>query len=1099
MQSFSSNASQFGTDTAEQNQSFSRFPEISLQQIQQLQGQQPSSPSTASMLSNTPVASQLSSPSMSAGVPQKNFNQMPFYSSNSMFQTTPNPNGPSTSSFPDPSPILDSQQFSSVFQSSDSSLPPSMIDSSNFNLNFSLNPQSSDSSLLFQDSNGISTDSQPFSSQFQALPEVKPSIQNYNDISLYPSSSQKKNPLIFNKASSSSTFQSHSLANRSAGVSPIPTGLEVLESSHAKHHKKHLRIKPQVEHAEISKKSPHAGHFSRHNSVSGLSGISPSSSASTPISSSTTSSSSGLLRTSPNYPCPEDWAPLPTDYYANVPDFYPPIPPPNSSALASSSSTNSTGATTRLDGADLEFYLESLTIYPRLLYEISTEHGANIFSRKMSWSLLERSGKVYHELLSGRRLRNTFLHRISRYENRKNACKDRSSTRKGAKGEKGSGYRTYSPKIDRLLGQILDLQNHLRECKLTYYEQKHKAESTRKTKRDLPNASSIPSGLNTIKQEKKEKIIPQSFDNSPSTNIPSFDSRNQSNNYSTDINDINNSILQNEDTTPNFSNSIQTPFSGEVSFEPKSSRPRAGGSSISEATSYLTLAAEKPDSQDFPMPQESFDDDDNNQDDGSDERKNVSFNESQESIDTFTNLSSLDNIRVDINPAALAMHSRTSSVQFTQPAVQEHINLITESPKLNTTSDNLDTMLNNQPDFFFSCTHPHLHHHPSDPGYYTRVMKDMEIEVQKAIEDAVQRVKELELGEAKKREQSYNKRLNDVTQKLLAVEQSVDELKTIVKSIRNNDAQNCTATNQNQFDKDEVFRRQGMFDGNFMGDGRDFSDFDYTSSSTKLDREKEESPISSGAIDDEEIDRLIQKERDRQERQEIQKRAHDVVDKLKMKLLHKQELDRFVESRQAFSGQQKLPSIQEQDSQPLIPQLVSPSSSSSSLGQQGSKPGSTGLDTSNFQAGGSSKKYLSGQQKLPVVQHRASNLSLHNSSTVSRSSPALQAKESPPSSAQPNSLQLTPTTSNTLNSISVSNSNTSDSGAGYGSLEKFAQHVTNGRSRNGSETSLNPVTSVGQNSNFGLSFLRDFSGDDGFVQEIVESEDEDGPDISECL
>lgn len=1136
--------------------------------LQQIQGQQ-QSPSANSVVSNTSDPPQHPSPAVPGGPNQPSFNHVPFYS-------MPQPSTyPETPTFPAPSPIQ-STQFHPIYQPSDSSINPSIVDPQSFNSVFSVTPQPSQPNpnqpLVYQDS--IQQEVvHPYAYHFQPPSDQKPSMVGYQEIPVYHQKQHSYNSTPVN----SSTFQlmpsvQHS---RSTGVSPIPTGLEVLESHQLKHHDKHMRIKPHVEHAEVSKKS-HSSFFSHHNSISNLAGISPSNSAPSLSAQPPSSSSSSSVRTSPNYPCPEDWAPLPVEYYANVPDFYPPIPPQNPK-INPSVLTKGSGATTRLDGADLEFYLESLTIYPRLLYEISTEHGANLFSRKLSWSLFERSGKVYHELLSGRRLRNTFLHRISRYENREKLKKEAASAKKGAKGEKGSGYRTYSPKVDRLLGQILQLQNHLRECKIKYYEQKHKAESNRKLKRD-PGAGS------TIKVEKQESQKNQSQNqaqdqrptqaqnqaqgqnqnqpssqkinqsqsqsisnnqsqaqSSPLSEFPfsnniaqnqnvyfnsdntNFNTNNNDNTNDNDNDDTNTNINDNVTTIPNIQSESQIePFAViDSPLGSKDLRYRAAPASISEATSCLTLTTDNQDFRDSPMPQEV-------------EEKNSS------NTDEGNNLSTLENILVDINPAAHSMAFQTPSFQPSQLPQQSPMRAVPSPmpsqmpeprPKQIASPEKpsqASPSQNNQPnDPYYECSHPHLHHYPSDPGYYSKVMKDMESEIQKAIEDGIRRVKQLEISEARQREASYNQRFNGVSQKLVSIEKTVDELKGIVQALcrndqkdvssisqaqgngtsfnnNNNNHNNSNNINNNDNNDNNSKKPLDLFDESYLQSGnRDFNEFYYEDTPKQIRPETDESPIGSATIDDDEIDRLLRKEKERQERKEMQKRAQDAVSKLEKELLHeKQDLEKsFVEAQSPCSQQQqqRLPSIQERQRQQLnLPPnncpVLSSSSSSSSLGQQYTS------GTNNGQAPASEASPSSpGKKKLPTIQHRLSSKSLrHSPSVTRRSSVSSIPAKSPGQPGQPG-IQLTPTTSNSINPLSVTTSDVSES-LRRSKNTLIAPATEN--NRNGNQETCDPSAKSRHSSNFGLNFLHGFSGDDdGLVHEIEGSEDdEDGdPDISECV
>lgn len=260
MRQFTPNTNQYGPPLDPPDSiSFPQYslPEISLQQIQQLQGQQPQSPSTNSIISNTPGPSQRSSPSMPGGIFQT-YNPVQFYGANTLNQSVSNTSVPPSSIYPEPSPIQAHQQFHPVFQSSNSSLNPSLIESQNFNLVYPLSAQNSGpQSMVFQDPSIQNDTSQPYTYLFQPSAEVKSSVMNYPDINLYSATlqqSQQSQQTQQPPSNSSSTFQAPSSVPRSTGVSPVPSGLEVLESSHAKHHKNHLRIKPHLGHAEISKK-----------------------------------------------------------------------------------------------------------------------------------------------------------------------------------------------------------------------------------------------------------------------------------------------------------------------------------------------------------------------------------------------------------------------------------------------------------------------------------------------------------------------------------------------------------------------------------------------------------------------------------------------------------------------------------------------------------------------------------------------------------------------------------------------------------------------------------------------------------------------------
>lgn len=1080
--------------------------QISLQQIQQLQ-----SSSANSTLPNTPGASDDSSPSISTSLNQNNINSMSFFAKN-MNQQSSSPGDNSSSMF------------------SDSALTAAMMDMQDFDLVFSSNSQDKKApqSVTFQDSNGQSDgSSQPFGYQFKASSEVESSLAEFQSSALYPTSSKPKHAhqKSYNSTPAhSSSFQRLSSIphSHSAGVSPIPSGLEVLESSHAKHHNRHMRIKPHVEHAEVSKKSSHIGSHQHHTNLSGFAALSPQSSASTP---SAKPSAIGFYtansKSSPNYPCPEEWAPLPLGYYSNVPDYYPPIPLPSSSGT-SSVSAKSSGATTRLDGSDLEFYLESLTIYPRLLYEISTEHGANLFSRKMSWSLFERSGKVYHELLSGRRLRNTFLHRISRYENRKNACKDGLGAKKGSKNEKGSGYRTYSPKIDRLLGQILQLQNHLRECKLSYYEQKHKSESNRKIKRELPGT--VSSSPVTIERKESQgqtqaqnQTQNQNSDNMSSTGAFSFPGTPQSQSlFSSSDNDNGNSASTYVNESGNmFSGSGSGPGSGNESYtmsnSPFQNTKAQATSSITEATSYLTLATEKDtNSQDLPMPQEVYGDKKSN-------------NEVPKSRDEFTNLSTLDNIRVDINPAALSMAFEKASASLVQPSMLQSNSVSKPTQQIDQKSANgtfeFDfTSSNSQNNMFYPSTNSTLQ--PSNNSdNYSQLRQEMEAQIQKAVEDALSKMKESEKNEAREREEKYNTRLNEVSQRLFAIEQSVNELKLIVQSI-------C---NYNNNTNDGAKTPYNVFDGNFLdNDTKDFSNFNCQDSTTRqLNSDNSKSPIGGGGtIDDDEIDRILQKEQERRQQQETQKRTQGGGNRQENELgQEKSDSEKpAVDSKYLFSQQQKLPSIQEnQNEQKQHVKLTSSSLSSS----PGLYPGGGVLNGKSFY--NSDLANMSPlQQKLPSVQRRISNMSLRNSPSVTRRSSLSMPKGSPgPNLFQVNTL-LTPTNSNScFNPLSATTSNTSENNYNLNDLSNNKVNTTGNISINNNNSSsldtsdnnilnlalsdndqksidtfINPVSSPSQNTNFGLNFMGYFMGDDeDFVREIEGSEDdEDGePDISECL
>lgn len=130
-----------------------------------------------------------------------------------------------------------------------------------------------------------------------------------------------------------------------------------------------------------------------------------------------------------------------------------------------------------------------------------------------------------------------------------------------------------------------------------------------------------------------------------------------------------------------------------------------------------------------------------------------------------------------------------------------------------------------------------------------------------------------------------------------------------------------------------------------------------------------------------------------------------------------------------------------------------------------------------------------GQQKLPRPA------SLHNSPAGGvQQSPVSLSKDSPGQNVQ-DSTQLTPTTSNTVNLLSVSNSNTSEPGFAKLEAVRSAGNAA-GASKPGSSSTGNPQA---RNSNFGLNYLKGFANDedDNAFHEIEGSEDdEEGTRIS---
>lgn len=1074
---------------SQQSQQQPGLRQISLQQIQ-LQ-HQPQSPSAASIISNSSNPSQSSSPAGPIKSDRPTYTPIQFYE-NSLSQAQPglapifgdsSLTHPYTYHPPTTQPSSASSQFhvppnaAPVFQQPDSSFNSPLNDPQSFNMVFPYAGTPSSASVqepvLFQ--HNASTQQQPtaegpaqvYGYPFQApLPSSQsthPALINFQQ-PVYSQPSTKggynptSHPTNYEAVSSGAGLTPSNIsvpiqqAPTSGNRSSVPTGLEVLESNHAKRQSgAHLRIKPHVERGEINKKGSHAGIFSHHSSISAVS-----------VSSSTTSSgaspSGHTSRTAPKFPCPEDWPPLPAEYYSNVPDFYPSVPPSGvqgSSGSGSSTSTatgptNTDGAATRLDGTDLGFYLETFIEYPRLLYEISTEHGANLFSRKMSWALYEKSGKVYHEFLSGRRLRNTFLHRISRFENRKNnAASDKDkddpsgSGRKGSRGsDKGtekSGYRTYSLKIERLLGRILELQNHLRESKVSYYVQKRKAEIIPKDKSDMAVVTATNPATAVI-TEKSEANVSGSGSSTRSSSKPST-TRLSSVYGSTGGSQrpIEDNSQQTSNVPGQLPDTVTNTFEGISPTNTREITSRLDTSRITEPTDYMSsrvttnsignnsYQTNPENNQDTPMPQENLN-------------------------TTYSNN----------NTSAPSIYPNTSGAQQLGQS-QNETDDNNQRPQ-QTSNTNYPSNSQQQQPNFYKCPSPLLHLHPSDPGYYSQIMKIMEAEVRQTIEEAVQKVQKVELAESHERENRYNKRLNEVSTKLVSIEQTVDELKNIVNLLHKDE--NAAERKLRQQEKG----KRNIFDGSFMGDGGNMGNF--VSNNTQQSRQQE----GNNTIDEQEIEEILRSENNRAL---AQQHAQRVVKELEEEIQQeKKELEESIaESRsntqRRIEQQRKLYPVHESDNEHIQGQYKLPESAPTKRLSESPRPSSIHTNSAS-----------------PVGTKRSSQ------SPASKGSPAKNPID------MSNLAQLTPSTSNaslfnnTRNPIlPVTSSDTGNLSVGRnnGSSVSLGDIDTS--------LNLNPADSLGQSSNFGLDFLSEFpEPNDRLVQELEGTEDDqDGaPDISEC-
>lgn len=174
--------------------------------------------------------------------------------------------------------------------------------------------------------------------------------------------------------------------------------------------------------------------------------------------------------TTPYYSCPEGWGPLPEGYY-NTSDN---VIIPTTAEIVH-----------KFDREDLEKYLDYYTTYPRLLYETATASGVDRFAKKVCWDFYKSKNKVYGELTSGKKLRDSFRHRLNRFKNKRTKKNPKASSTSInspiPSNLNATKEKSHRATIDDSLAKIVELQNQLEKCKQSYVTVKTAKSQARKS------------------------------------------------------------------------------------------------------------------------------------------------------------------------------------------------------------------------------------------------------------------------------------------------------------------------------------------------------------------------------------------------------------------------------------------------------------------------------------------------------------------------------------------------------------------------------------------------------------------------------------------
>lgn len=124
------------------------------------------------------------------------------------------------------------------------------------------------------------------------------------------------------------------------------------------------------------------------------------------------------------YPPPPEFESLPDDFYKDLPTGYP--------AIEGKSSE------TTIDTEIYCFYLKYFVKYPILLYVSAYSRESERFSRKVSWDVYEKYGRVFYGFINPARMRKTLLQKLNRYR-KKNTKTDNKNPENGESNISNNG------------------------------------------------------------------------------------------------------------------------------------------------------------------------------------------------------------------------------------------------------------------------------------------------------------------------------------------------------------------------------------------------------------------------------------------------------------------------------------------------------------------------------------------------------------------------------------------------------------------------------------------------------------------------------------
>lgn len=106
------------------------------------------------------------------------------------------------------------------------------------------------------------------------------------------------------------------------------------------------------------------------------------------------------------YPPPPEFEPLAPDFYKDLHSGYPVV--------------DGKDPETNIDSEIYCFYLDYFVKYPILLYASAYSRESDRFSRKISWDIYAKYGKVFYGFISSARMRKTLLQKLNRYRKKYN-------------------------------------------------------------------------------------------------------------------------------------------------------------------------------------------------------------------------------------------------------------------------------------------------------------------------------------------------------------------------------------------------------------------------------------------------------------------------------------------------------------------------------------------------------------------------------------------------------------------------------------------------------------------------------------------------------